>query len=206
FIKTEGLVKKLGLTDEQIGKLKTAVGNSYFPHGRDGKPGGDPPAEKAFRMDDEFREEIYKILTPEQKKQVLTYKFQLDGGLEMKSIYATKFEVFGLTGEQTAKLRALEVERSGKYHEILKPLGMDMRSQEAKEKAGEKPEKEVKKLSQDELKASMEKIKEPFAKIGKEYNEKMLSVLTPEQLEFAKKLTEEGKGLRKEVGLPEHKK
>ncbi|MDR1491577.1 MAG: hypothetical protein LBT05_02470, partial [Planctomycetaceae bacterium] len=40
FIKTEGLVKKLGLTDEQIGKLKTAVGNSYFPHGRDGKPGG----------------------------------------------------------------------------------------------------------------------------------------------------------------------
>jgi hypothetical protein len=29
----------------------------------------------------------------------------------------------------------------------------------------------------------------------------MLSVLTPEQLKFAKKLTEEGKGLREEVGL-----
>jgi Spy/CpxP family protein refolding chaperone len=201
FIKTEGLVKKLGLTDEQIGKLKTAVNNSYFPHGREGKPGGDPPAEEAFRMDDEFRAEIYKILTPEQKKQVLTYKFQLDGGLDMKSIYATKFEVFDLTDEQTTKLRALEVERSSKYHEILKPLGMDMRSQEAKEKAGEKPEKEIKKLSQDELKATMKKTKEPFAKIGKEYNEKMLSVLTPEQLEFAKKLTEGGKGLREEVGL-----
>jgi Spy/CpxP family protein refolding chaperone len=201
FIKNESLIKKLGLTGEQTEKLKTAVGNSYFPHGRDGKPGGDPPAEKAFRMDDEFRAEIYKILTPEQKKQVLTYKFQLDGGLDMNSIYATKLEIFDLTAEQTAKLQTLETERSAQYHEILKPFGMDMRSQEAKEKAGEKPEKEVKKLSQDEMKAAMEKIKEPFAKIGKEYNEKMLSVLTPEQLELAKKLTEEGKGLREEVGL-----
>ncbi|MDR1269932.1 MAG: hypothetical protein LBK82_10435, partial [Planctomycetaceae bacterium] len=122
-----------------------------------------------------------------------------------KSIYATKFEVFGLTPEQTAKLQALEVERSAKYHEILKPLGMDMRSQEAKEKAGEKPEKEAQKLSESEMKTAMEKIKEPFAKIGKEYNEKMLSVLTLEQLELAKKLTEEGKGLREEVGLKRHK-
>ncbi|MDR1479221.1 MAG: hypothetical protein LBJ00_09790 [Planctomycetaceae bacterium] len=205
FIKNEGLVKKLGLTEEQIVKLKTAVNNSYFPHGREGKAGGDPPAEKAFKMDDEFRTEIYKILTPEQKKQVLTYKFQLDGGLNMSSIYATKFEVFDLTADQIAKLRSLETERTAKYSEILKPLGMDMRSQEAKEKAGEKPEKEAKKLSPDEMKTAMGKIKEPFAKISKEYNEKMLSVLTPEQLKFAKKLTEEGKGLSEEVGLKKHK-
>ncbi|MDR1054145.1 MAG: hypothetical protein LBL39_08215 [Planctomycetaceae bacterium] len=207
FIKNEGLIKKLGLTEEQIGKLKTAVNNSYFPHGREGKPGGDPPADKAFKMDDEFRAEIYKILTPEQKKQVLTYKFQLDGGLDMSSIYATKLEIFDLTTEQTAKLRTLETERSAKYHEVLKPLGMDMRSQEAKEKAGEKKEneKETKKLSQDEMKTAMGKIKEPFAKIGKEYNEKMLSVLTPEQLKLAKKLTEEGKKLSDEVGLKRHK-
>ncbi|MDR2643450.1 MAG: hypothetical protein LBC74_11725, partial [Planctomycetaceae bacterium] len=31
FIKNEGLIKKLGLTGEQIEKLKTAVNNSYFP-------------------------------------------------------------------------------------------------------------------------------------------------------------------------------
>jgi Spy/CpxP family protein refolding chaperone len=201
FIKNDHLIKKLGLSGEQIEKLKAAVDNSYFPHGRDGKPGGDPPAEEGFRMDDEFRAEIYKILTPEQKKQVLTFKFQLDGGLNMSSIYATKLEIFGLTAEQTVKLRKLEAERSAKYQEILKPLGMDMRSKEAKEKAGEKAGPEEKKSSPEEMKAAMEKIKEPFAKIGREYNEKMLSVLTPEQLDLAKKLTEEGKCLREEAGL-----
>ncbi|MDR1960476.1 MAG: hypothetical protein LBQ54_15810 [Planctomycetaceae bacterium] len=206
FIKNDGFKKKLALTDEQIEKLKAAIDHSYFPHGRPGKPAGDPPADKAFRMDDEFLNEVCQILTPEQKKQVQTYKFQMWGGLETSSIYATKFEVLGLSQEQREKLRALEVERSGKYQEILKPAGLDMRSQEAKEKAGgETPEKEkeTKKPSPEEMKAVMEKIREPFAGIGKEYNEKMLAVLTPEQIELGKKLTEEGKGLREEVGLPQ---
>jgi Spy/CpxP family protein refolding chaperone len=206
FIQNEGFRKKLGVTDEQIEKLKAVIDNSYFPHGREGKTSGDPPAEKAFRMDDEFLKEVYKILTSEQKKQVQTYKFQMWDGLETSTIYATKFEILGLSQEQLEKLRAFEVERTAKYHEILKPLGMDMRSQEAKDLAGEKEkEKEVKKRSPEDMKAAFEKIKEPFAKIAKEYNEKMLEVLTPEQLELGKKLTEEGKELRKEVGLPEHK-
>ncbi|MDR1962906.1 MAG: hypothetical protein LBQ50_03910 [Planctomycetaceae bacterium] len=182
FIKTEGLIKKLGLTGEQIEKLKTAVNNSYFPHGRDGKPGGDPPAEEAFKMDDEFRAEIYKILTPEQKKQVQTYKFQLDGGLDANSLYATKLEVFDLTAEQTQKLRNIEVERSGKYQELLK--GIDF-----------------KKLSEEERKTVSEKNRSSMKEIATEYNAKMKAVLTPEQLELGKKLTEEGKGLREAVGL-----
>ncbi|MDR2441065.1 MAG: hypothetical protein LBE12_17025 [Planctomycetaceae bacterium] len=182
FIKNEGLIKKLGLTEEQIGKLKTAVGNSYFPHGRDGKPGGDPPADEAFRMDDEFRAEIYKILSPEQKKQVLTCKFQLDGGFNANALYATKLEVFDLTDEQTKKLRAIEVERSGKYQELLKNI-------------------DFKKLSEEERKTNMEKNRNSMKEIATEYNTKMKAVLTPEQLELGKKLTEEGKNLREEVGL-----
>jgi hypothetical protein len=42
---------------------------------------------------------------------------------------------------------------------------------------------------------------EPLTKLGEEYREKMMSVLTPVQIEKGKKLTEEGKGLREEVGL-----
>ncbi|MDR2116720.1 MAG: hypothetical protein LBP87_10125 [Planctomycetaceae bacterium] len=182
FVNNESLIKKLGLAGEQIEKLKTAIGNSYFPHGRDGKPAGDPPAEEGFRMDDEFRAEIYKILTPEQKKQVLTYKFQLDGGLDANSLYATKLEVFDLSKEQTRKLRDIEVERSGKYQELLK--GIDF-----------------KKLSEEESKTAIEKNRSAMKTIATEYNAKMKAVLTPEQLEIAKKLTEEGKGLREEVGL-----
>ncbi|MDR1926020.1 MAG: DUF4890 domain-containing protein [Planctomycetaceae bacterium] len=189
FIKTDGLVKALDLTSEQVEKLKAAVDKSYFPHGRNGKPGVDPPPAEGFKMDDDFRTEIYKILTPKQKQLVLTYKFQLDGGFNANALYTTKLEVFNLTGEQQKKLQELEVERSGKYQEIFKNAKL------------EKPEEDIKKLSNEERKTTMEKIHTKMKEIAADYNKKMKSVLTKEQIELGNKLTNEGKGLREKVGL-----
>ena len=74
------------------------------------------------------------------------------------------------------------MERSGQYQELLK--GVD-----------------YKKLSEEEGKALMEKNRNSMKTIATEYNAKMKAVLTPEQLELGKKLTEEGKNLREDVGL-----
>jgi Spy/CpxP family protein refolding chaperone len=212
FIKNEGLIKALELTEEQITQLKAAVNNSYFPHGRNGKPGVDPPPEEGFKMDDDFRKEIYKILTPKQKELVLTYKFQLDGGFNANALYATKLEVFNLTNEQLKKLRDLEVERSGKYQEILnsnRPKKNDNKETNTKkvdEKNTDKKDlsdnekKIIREKAQTQMKASRSKMKE----IATEYNEKMKAVLTADQIKSGNKLTEEGKGLREKFGLKSH--
>jgi Spy/CpxP family protein refolding chaperone len=198
FIKTEGLVKELKLTEDQVAKLKVAVDNSYFPHGRNGKPGVDPPAEEGFKMDDDFRKEIYKILTPEQKELVLTYKFQLDGGFNANALYATKLEIFNLSAEQLTKLRKLEVERSEKYQEILKT------SRPKKDDKKIDKDETNKKTTDNEKKNIREKIQTQMKEIASDYNKKMKEVLTAEQIEIGKKLTEEGKDLRKKFGLKAH--
>lgn len=194
FIKTDGLIKALELTDEQIVKLKSAVDNSYFPHGRNGKPGVDPPPEKGFKMDDEFRTEIYKILTPKQKDLYLKYKFQLDGGFDANALYVTKLEVFNLSAEQQKKLQELEVERSGKYQELLKANSQKKNTEENKNSEN---------TATDERKNSMEKSRNQMKEIASDYNKKMKAILNPEQQELGKKLTDESKGLRKKVGLKE---
>jgi Spy/CpxP family protein refolding chaperone len=220
FIKNKGLVKSLEFTEEQITKLKTAVDNSYFPHGRNGKPGIDPPPEEGFKMDDDFRKEIYKILTPKQKELVLTYKFQLDGGFNANALYATKLEIFKLSNEQLKKLREIEVERSGKYQEILKfnrpkkNKDSDNKDSNNKDSDSKNPsdksntdknitddeKKNISEKSLAQMKASRSKMKE----IAAEYNEKMKAVLNAEQIEFGKKLTEAGKGLREKFGIKSH--
>ena len=184
FLKTEGLRKKLALTDEQVERLKVAVENSYFPHGREGKPPVTFTDEEMFQEDKKFFADIYKILTAEQKKQVQLYKFQLNGGLDTKSVYTTKWEILDLSEEQVKTLQKLEMERSAKYDALMKEV-------------------DFKNKSREEAKAAMEKIQKPFADISSEYNAKMKGVLNEKQLELGKKLTEEGKGLRKEVGLPD---
>ncbi|MDR2643459.1 MAG: hypothetical protein LBC74_11770 [Planctomycetaceae bacterium] len=194
FIKTESLVKALELTEEQISKLKSAVDNSYFPHGRNGKRGVDPPPDEGFKMDDDFRNEIYKILTPKQKELVLTYKFQLDGGFNANALYATKLEIFNLSAEQLKKLRDLEVERSGKYQEILKTNRPNNNENNS----------DTKNYIDKEKKNIREKIQTQMKETASEYNNKMKAVLTPEQLELGKKLTDEGKDLRKKFGLKNH--
>ncbi|MDR2346009.1 MAG: Spy/CpxP family protein refolding chaperone [Planctomycetaceae bacterium] len=201
FIKTESLIKALELTEDQITKIKAAVDNSYFPHGRNGKRGVDPPPEEGFKMDDEFRTEIYKILTPKQKELVLTYKFQLDGGFNANALYATKLEVFNLTEEQQKKLRKLEVERSGKYQELMKKNRP--KKVEESEKADADSDSDSKKVTADARKKSIETFRTQMKEVASGYNEKMKDVLTPEQQELGKKLTEESKGLRKKFGLKE---
>lgn len=185
FTKNEGLQQKLGLTDTQLEKLKKAMDASYFPHGRPGT--GKPeelPSDEAFKQDEKFLAEVYEILTPEQKELFKVFKFQLNGGMEAGAVYVTKWEVLDLNKEQIEKLQSLEVERSGKYDALMKNIKTEGKSRK-------------------DAQAIFDKIREPFAEITKEYNVKMMDVLTPEQIEKGKKLTEKGKNLREEVGMPE---
>ncbi|MDR2170467.1 MAG: hypothetical protein LBP59_10030 [Planctomycetaceae bacterium] len=182
FIKTEGLIKALELTESQIERLKIAVNNSYFPHGRNGKPGIEPPPEEGFKLDDDFRTEIYKILTPKQKELYLTYKFQLDGGFNANALYVTKLEIFNLTTEQQKKLQKIEIERSKKYQELIKIPKQNNKNND---------------------KNTSENYRNQMKEIAKIYNKKMIDILTEKQLELGKKLTEESKNLRKKVGLKE---
>lgn len=198
---------QLGLSEEQVQKLQS-IAEEYRPgrqgqgrqqrqprqprqgqerQGRQDRPG--PPSQEdmqRFRAEmekriEEMQSKINEVLTPEQQEKLKVLRFQAVGGLDSPFFNSRMLEsVVVLTAEQKDQIRKIEDERGKTIREAMEKrmANVDFRG-----------------LTDEQRREFFEKGRAEMETLNKKFNEQIQAVLTTEQLEKVKKLTEEGKSL-----------
>lgn len=201
LVQNDEIKSRLGLTEQQVEQLQKIADEMRPRDGRGTRQQGDrnqgerPPRPSQAQMEQmraemekrmtEAREKINTVLTPEQREKYKELSFQMAGGLDSPFLNSRMLDVVQLTEEQKAKIKAIEDEREKEGRAAMEQFrGIDWRN------------------PSEEDRSRMQKLREEGEKRAKKYSELIQVVLTPEQKDKARALTEEGKGLRPQRGGP----
>ncbi|GHT35164.1 hypothetical protein FACS189427_03870 [Planctomycetales bacterium] len=172
------------LAEEQQEQMRNAFGNRGGGERREGERPSPEEVEKRMQefrtLAQEAQQKVLKVLSPEQQNTFKELRFQFAGGIEARNINVDNLEVLNLTDDQKSKLKAIQEEGE----KVFRSFGEKFRN--------------LRDLSEDQRRKAFEDLRSQGEESGKKLREKAVAVLTPEQLDKAKKLTEAGKDLRQQ--------
>lgn len=182
--------KHLGLTEDQTKKIQTITEESRRSFRERMEAGGQqdgPPSREAMdrmRVEMEKQREatdakLKEALTPEQRETLKVLRFQLGDGLEARELNVGLLEALQLTAEQVEKIKALEAERQAETQKLMAQVNWN--NQEERENRGP------------EIWGKADELRQQYAG-------KIKALLTPEQVQLAGKLTNEGKAVKEKIG------
>lgn len=200
IFRNDEIKSQLGLTKEQEDKLTDLLEKNReamrerFRAGRQGGGGGERPAPPSReemdkmrgemdKMREEIKGKVNQILTPEQQEKVKVMRFQASGGLNAPMLNPDSLEVLNLTEDQKAKLKAME----------------DARRDEFQKRMEGQRERDWRGMSEEDRRKAFEELRTQGEARAKEFKDKVVALLTPDQKAKAEKLTEDGKDLHEKV-------
>jgi Spy/CpxP family protein refolding chaperone len=189
LLRNEKVRDKLKLTEEQTKEIKKLAEEQQEQlrnrGGGERREGERPSREETEKRMQEFRtraqeaqQKVLKVLSPEQQNTYKELRFQFSGGIEARNINVDNLEVLNLTDDQKSKLKAIQEEGEKTSRSFAEKFPS------------------LRDLPEEQRRKAFDDLRSQGEEAGKKLKEKATAVLTPEQLEKAKKLTEEGKDLR----------
>lgn len=197
LFRNEEIKSKLGLSTEQEEKLTSLLEKNResmrerFRGGRQGGERSGPPSREDMekmraeveKMRAEIKEKANQILTPEQQEKVKVLRFQISGGLDSPMINPESLEALNLTDKQKAELKAMDEARREAFRTAME----------------NRPRVDFRTMSEEDRRKAFEEMRTQGEARSKEFKEKVLSLLTPDQKAKAEQLSSEGKELREKV-------
>ena len=181
-------IKMLELTPAQTDSLRnvmTEIGNDMRTQMEQMRAAGTPPTpdemrQRMERFFGEVQSKVDQVLKPEQQTKIREVTFQLTGGMNSPMMGVRTLETLNLTDAQKEQVRKITAERDAARMTAMQ--GVDFRNMT--------PEDRSKMFADGQAR-------------DKQFTDKIVALLTPEQKAKAEKLTVAAPELRQKLGMPE---
>jgi Spy/CpxP family protein refolding chaperone len=175
MLQREPVQKELGLTEEQVAKIKEVFKEVFAARQRMGELKDLSPEERDAKVKELRKEAMEKAKAAQKKLPEILKPAQWE---RLKQIFVQRENVFALRNAEITKALGLTEEQNGKIRKIL-----DQTHEEAA-----KVFDSLRNLSPEEMREKRAEFQEKTRKIREEAAKKIKEVLTPEQREELEKM------------------